>query len=295
MIRKIPEVRQTIPLAGSQMSVLRAGEGTPVLLAHSYLWDAEMWRPQIDRLSHCCSLIIPELWGHGESGPLPGDTRSLSDVAGHHIELLDRLDIDSCILVGLSVGGMWGVEMALAAPDRVEAIVLMDTFVGAEMDDRRAMYDGLLDAVAASGRVTPAMLDVIVPLFFSHRTLSDRPGETEAFRRALSSWPADRILDSLVPLGRMIFGRREALPDLGSVIGPALVMTGADDLSRPAHEGLLMSQVLDCPFIEIPHAGHIASLEAPEIVSKALEDFISSVVDGRVFHMKENPGAVFGH
>src|SRR5258708_8513445 len=108
-----------VEIAGSTMNVVDAGEGDVVVLGHSYLWSSEMWRPQIDGLSPHYRVIVPDLWGHGNSGPLPEGTEDLHDIARHHLALMDRLGIDRFTLVGLSVGGMWGAELALVAPERV--------------------------------------------------------------------------------------------------------------------------------------------------------------------------------
>ncbi|MFP3710763.1 alpha/beta fold hydrolase, partial [Paraburkholderia sp. SIMBA_009] len=92
---------------------------------HSYLWDAAMWAPQIDALSSRYRVIVPDLWGHGASGPLPEGTQTLDDLAEHASALLDALEIDACAVVGLSVGGMWGARLALREPRRVRSLVLM--------------------------------------------------------------------------------------------------------------------------------------------------------------------------
>ena len=63
--------RQFIEIDGARMSYIDQGQGFPVLLGHSYLWDAEMWQPQIDALSQHFRVIVPELWGHGRSDAPP--------------------------------------------------------------------------------------------------------------------------------------------------------------------------------------------------------------------------------
>ncbi|MDA6077685.1 hypothetical protein O0544_19320 [Edwardsiella anguillarum] len=50
------------------------GSGFPLVLGHSYLFDADMWRPQIEALSARYRVIVPELWGHGRSAALPEGT-----------------------------------------------------------------------------------------------------------------------------------------------------------------------------------------------------------------------------
>jgi pimeloyl-ACP methyl ester carboxylesterase len=53
------------------------GTGLPILFGHSFLWDARMWQSQIDFLKKDYRYIVPDLWSHGESDPLPNDDYSL--------------------------------------------------------------------------------------------------------------------------------------------------------------------------------------------------------------------------
>ena len=264
-----------IDIAGSRMHVVDVGEGPPVMLGHSFLWDAEMWRPQIDFLARRHRVIVPDLWGHGTSGPLPSHSCGIRDLAHQHLALLDALEIERCAVVGLSVGGMWGAELALIAPERVSALVLMGTSLAAEPADTQALYYAMLGAIAKAGVLPDQVREAAVPLFFSPGARERRPNLIEAFDASLRGWNAERLMDSIVPLGRMIFGRRDAAAELADIDAPTLVMTGSGDLARPPHEGRAMAELLDCPFIEIPQAGHISSLEAPDFVNDALSKFLA--------------------
>lgn len=268
----------SVTVAGSEMSVLDVGEGAPVVLGHSYLWDARMWAPQIAALSQSHRVIVPELWGHGGSGRLPDGTADLREVARHHLALLDALGVERCALVGLSVGGMWAAELALLAPGRVTALALLDCFLGEEPPASRSRYFGMLAAVESAGAVPEAIRQAILPLFLAPATLDSRPDLVGLFLATLEGVEPARLLDSLVPLGRMIFGRRDALPELRALRVPTTVMTGEHDASRPVAEGRRMAEVLGCGFAEIPGAGHISSLEAPDEVNRRLLDFLATAL-----------------
>jgi pimeloyl-ACP methyl ester carboxylesterase len=270
--------RKSAIIAGSTMTYVDVGEGTPVVLGHSYLWDADMWAPQIAALSQRYRVIVPDLWGHGDSGALPPYTATMSEISNHHLQLLDSLGIDNFALVGLSVGGMWATELALSVSERVTALCLINTFVGAEPAETRALFFSLLDTVAALGAVPHAMVDKLAPMFFGPDTFANRPEMVDAFRSQLTGVDRRALLETLVPLGRMIFGRRNAMPDLGRIAAPALVLTGEHDRSRPPAEGREMAAALNCDFVELPGAGHISSLETPEVLNRQLTAFLDGAL-----------------
>ena len=269
---------QQIELEGSIMNVLVAGTGPTVVLGHGFLLDAEMWLPQIHALSARFRVIAPDLWGHGRSGQLPAGTRDMAGIARQHLLLLDRLRVDRCAVIGLSLGGMWGAELALIAPERISALVLMDTSLAAEPLASRDAYFAMLDAVEQTGSIPPPVLATALELFFSPAIDVKRPGFREELAMRLQSWDAARLVDSVVPLGRMTFGRREALAALRGLKMPALVATGADDKARPEAEGRAMAEQIGCRFSLIPDAAHIANLEAPEFVTQLLLDFLDKAI-----------------
>ncbi len=267
--------KKTVDVQGSLLNVVDVGSGVPVVLGGSYLWDAEMWAPQVKALSSQYRVIVPELWGHGQSGAMPADTSSVRDVARQHLQLLDALGVERCAIVGLSMGGMWGAELALMAPDRVSALVLMGTSLAAEPANTRVSYFAMLDAIEQYGAVPEPVIVAAVPLFFSATVGSRHPELLGLLAARLRAWDPARLVDSVVPLGRMIFGRRNALDELSALAMPALIATGADDSARSPAEGHAMAERIGCEFVEIPQAGHIASLEAPETVNRILSDFLA--------------------
>ena len=267
---------RTIQVAGSPLSVVDVGSGPVVVLGGSFLWTAEMWRPQVEALSREYRVIVPELWGHGGSGALPPGTATMRDLARQHLELLDQLGVERCALVGLSVGGMWGAELALMAPERVSALVLMDTSLAAEPEDARNGYFAMLDVIEGSGALPDAIREAVVSLCFSHSVGLRKPELPARFDAALRAWDPRRLTDTITPLGRIIFGRRDALEDLSNLAVPALVVTGADDMAQPVERGQAMAERLACPFVAISEAGHISSLEAPERVNQVLTNFLVS-------------------
>ena len=269
-----------VEIDGSGMNVVDVGRGDAVLLAHGFLCDAEMWGPQLAALSRRHRVIVPELWGHGGSGPLPRRTRDMRDLARQHLTLLDKLSIGACTLVGFSLGGRSMLEMALLAPMRVRGLVLMSTYAGLEPPQSLERYTALIESVEAAGWIMPPVADAIVSLYFSANAARTAPHQPPLYRERLLGWNRARLADSILPLARMNFDRRDLMPELARLEMPALVMHGAHDAPRPPAEGRRMAERIGCPFVEIPDSGHIASLENPAFVSAALCDFLRRIASG---------------
>jgi pimeloyl-ACP methyl ester carboxylesterase len=267
-----------IEIEGQPLHYQSHGTGFPVLLGHSYLWDSSMWAPQIDALSRHYQVVAPDLWGHGQSGRLPENTQTLGDLATHASHLLDALGIRQCAIVGLSVGGMWGAELALREPDRVKCLVMMDADRGAEPEATREQYFQMLNAIESHGRIPEPMIDVIVPMFF--RRGATLNGELHArFRKALAEFSADQLRQSVVPLGRLIFGRSDALASLAGLDADStLLMCGEFDIPRPPTEMARMAAMIGCQQTVIPGAGHISNLENQSFVTDALHAWLSQHV-----------------
>ena len=256
------------------MSVIDRGRGMPVLLGHGFLWNWRMWAPQVCALQERCRLLVPEMWGHGQSGALPAGTRTLADLADQMIELFDLLDIDRAIVVGSSMGGMWGAHLAARAPDRVAGLVIMNSYLGEEPAQQRMAYSAMLNQVAATGEVSPELAGMIIPLFFAPEIERRAPALPAALVDQLARFTPDTLRQSIVPLGRTIFDRPDALSILSQVSAPTLVVAGAEDRARPPAESRIMAETLGCEMAVIPESGHTATLEQPQAVNATLLQFL---------------------
>ncbi|MEE1980563.1 alpha/beta hydrolase [Shewanella xiamenensis] len=267
--------RQQICIAGSQLSYLDIGTGPTLLFGHSYLWDSAMWAPQIALLSKSYRCIVPDLWGHGQSGTVPENCHSLLDISEHMLALMDALELETFSLIGLSVGAMWGAELVLKAPARVKTLAMLDSFIGFEPEITRAKYFGMLDMIQTAGSIPPALINAISPLFFADNAKANNPELVQRFESDLAALTPERIPD-IVKLGRIIFGRRDTLEFAEQFTLPCLIMVGVEDKARSVLESYLMSDAINgSQLVHIPSAGHISSLEQAEFVNQQLLAFLS--------------------
>ncbi|EQB32142.1 alpha/beta fold hydrolase [Sphingobium ummariense] len=264
-------------IAGSTLSVIDRGDGPAVLLGHGYLWDWRMWQPQIEALQKRFRLIVPEMWGHGRSGVMPGGTQSLADVAAQMLALMDALEIEEFTVIGSSMGGMWGAHLAASAPKRVHGLAVLNSYLGEEPLTNRRTYFGMLDQVEREGRVTDSIIANIMPLFFAPATLARSPGLGTQLRQQVAEYDTARLRQSIVPLGRLIFGREDAMHILDRINASILVIAGRQDRSRPFGESVEMAERLSTSAHILDDCGHSATLEQPETVNALLEEFLETI------------------
>ncbi|MCQ9084677.1 alpha/beta fold hydrolase [Vibrio harveyi] len=264
-------------IEGQQLAYLDKGEGPVLLFGHSYLWDNQMWAPQIEVLSQSYRCIVPDLWAHGESDAAPASTRSLVDYAQHMLTLMDHLEIEQFSIVGLSVGGMWGAELTSQAPQRVKSLVLMDTFIGLEPEVTHKKYFAMLDAISQVQAVPAPIVEAVTPLFFANNAEQANPELVASFKQSLEALQGEHAVE-VARIGRMVFGRRDVIEDAEMFALPTLIAVGREDKPRPVFESYLMNDcITGSELVEIPEAGHISSLEQPEIVNQMLLDFLNKV------------------
>ncbi len=272
---------KTALIDGKECAYQDMGEGYPILLGHSFLWDSQMWQPQLEALSKEFRCIAPDLWNHGQSGSINADSYSIEQLAEDNWKLMQHLGISEFAVVGLSVGGMWGAQLALDHPEAVRVLVMMDTFVGSEPPLPQKKYFGMMDFLDQSEHFVDALLNQVVPLFFSPRTLTEKPLLVETFRKSLESTKVENIR-GITALGRAIFARKSLLAQLPNIEQPTLVVVGRDDIPRPPKEAEEMARLLPNAELRIINdAGHISSLEQPEEVSSILLDFLREQVHSR--------------
>ena len=236
-----------------------------------------MWRAQVDHLSAEYRCIAPALWGHGGSDPVDGDCYDLETLTDDMVAFVDALGLDSWVMAGLSVGGMWGARLAHRLPDRVRGLVLMDTDLGAEPEESGQRFLGMIAMARQAGCLPPPLVEACLPFFLCDETLANQPDIVNTFKASLLGWDASS-LPGVMAVGEGIFTRSDFLPQLAAVTCPACVVVGEQDRSRPVHEAERLAATLgDAPLEIVPGAGHIPAVEQPARVNAILDGFLAGL------------------
>jgi 2-succinyl-6-hydroxy-2,4-cyclohexadiene-1-carboxylate synthase len=203
-----------------------------------------------------------DLPGHGTAAHLSGGLAEIADL------VVDALPGDRVVLGGYSFGARVALHVALRAPSRVSALVVLGASRGIRDADDRAQRRRHDDALAAH------LLDVGTEVFLSEwlaqplfSTLGSR---AEADTR---SHDAAGLAASLRAAGT---GTQEWLGDsLTSLDVPTLAMAGELDTKFVAEARAIADSMPKARLITIAGAGHAAHLEQPELVARAIETFLA--------------------
>lgn len=252
------------------------GEGEAIFFIHSYLWDKDMWAPQVEELSKKYKCICIELWGHGESELLDSNEKcTLGTLTDNVIEIANNLNIEKFYYVGLSVGAMIGTYLGLNYQERVKKMVIMDGYSGAEPQETKEKYFYLLKTIRGLGHIPNDIASMIAPMFFTKDESLNEGDLYRKFKNKLVNEKKENI-DTIVTVGEAIFGRDGVLEEMHKIGVSTLFMVGDEDIPRPVFESQEMSNLVKgSELIVVPKAGHISNLENPTFVTEKILSFFS--------------------
>ena len=236
------------------------GSGPPLILTHGYSSTSAMWNGQIEALSKQHQLILWDMRGHGQSD-YPGDPAAYSEAltVADIAALLDEVGAARAIVGGLSLGGYMSLAFYRAHPERVSALLIIDTGPGFKKDDARAAWNKR--ALDTADRFDREGLEVLKSASRERSTVShrDAKGLAQAARGMLTQRYA-RVI--------------ELLPEIRV---PSLVVVGADDAPFLAASDYMAAKIPGARKVVIPAAGHAVNIDQPQVFIEAVLPFLDSL------------------
>lgn len=249
-------------------TAIDGGEGNPwIVLSNSLGANLSMWDPQIDLLTTKYRVLRYDTRGHGGSDA-PEGRYDFDGLVADVIGLMDAHEIDSAAFMGLSMGGMTGLGLALDHPDRVSRVVCADGRADAP-EPFRAMWDQRMAAVEEHG--LEGIADGTLATWFTEAWREAHPDQLAEVRSmVLGNDPAGYIA-CCQALKRLDYLRR-----LGEVSIPVLYVGGTED--RGAAPEVMRAMAAATPggtFQEVPDAAHVANINQPKAFNEAIADFLA--------------------
>lgn len=242
------------------------GDRPPILFAHGFLLDEEMWDPQVEALRAEFRCISYDSRGFGRT-TFDGKPFTYWDLTDDAVALLDHLHIASAPLVGMSAGGFMALRAAIRHPDRFGALAIIASEAGTEDDEAMAGFRAMIADWSING---PANGGAILA-----HLLIGIPEMEPSWIAKWESWDAGQIAQP----GACLFDREDLTDRLGEIHCPVLVVHGAHDEVIPLERAQAVAQgVVDCRgFVPIEGAPHACNLSNPDDVNRAILEFLRDV------------------
>jgi pimeloyl-ACP methyl ester carboxylesterase len=261
---------------GVDLDVEVTGSGPGLLLVHGHGGAKEDFADHAAQLAEHHTVVMFDNRGHGSSGhPTEAAAYSLARMRADTWAVADAIGLDRFRVLGHSMGGMIVRRMPLEQPERVEALVLMDTSAGPVPDIvpelvEIAAYVGLTDGKDALKALIDSVGALDTPPY--HRLLLERPGYQEFQDR---KW-ADTSVVMWSTLAVEIARQPDDLPQLRAITCPTLVIVGELDLVFVPGSTLMAETIPGAQLEVIAGAGHSPQFEAPDGWIEVLERFLAA-------------------
>jgi len=231
------------------------GQGYAVVFLHGFSSTHQAWTPQVPDLSKEVRFITYDARGHGLSdSPEKAEDYSADIVVEDLFQLLGDLGIDQAVVGGLSMGGYESLRFYLTHPDKVKALIIMDTGPGYKNPEHREAWNQDREAVAK--QLETRGIEVL---------LDDEMTEN---RR--------EILRKQNPIGlahmcRKVVAQHDSrvIENLSEIKVPSLILVGESDTPFIPAAHYMAKKITDSELVIIPNAGHSANVDNPEAFNRA--------------------------
>ncbi|MEM7093137.1 MAG: alpha/beta hydrolase [Actinomycetota bacterium] len=245
------------------------GDGPAVLFSHGFLMDHTMFDAQVAALGDDYRCVRWDERGFGDT-PATGPF-SYWDSADDAVALLDHLNIESAVFVGMSQGGFLSLRAALAHPDRVRALALIDSQAGVDDAETLEGYRGMIAHWTSDeplGDVGQFVAGLII-------------GEPELSATWIDIWESrrDDRRGQMVHAAGALLDRDDITERLGEIACPVLSFHGDGDMAISMERAQAVQAGVADPrgLVTVPGGAHAPNMTHPEIVNPALVEFLASL------------------
>lgn len=241
------------------------GDKPPVVFSHGFLSDHELFAPQVAALREHFRCITWDQRYHGQT-KCESQAFSISDAVADLRALLAHLQVERAALVGFSFGGWISNRFALAYPDQVAALVIVDSYERMETEEERDNYLGFKAMVTERGFDDEVSSNLLGFLFGADFDASHWVAKWRS--RPPQQWA--HVYDAM--LSRDDIGER-----LADIRCPSLVLHSEFNPANPPQVARDLCRSLgNCERMSvISGSGHTAPLEAPRQVNRELDEFLT--------------------
>jgi pimeloyl-ACP methyl ester carboxylesterase len=262
---------------GVELAAVVEGSGPGLLLVHGFGGAKEDFADHIPRLARDHTVVAFDHRGHGESDK-PADVAaySLERLRADTMQVADSAGLDTFRLLGHSMGGMVVRRLAVRSPDRVEALVMMDTSPGPIPGfDPELMEIAAAHALEHGKDALRELLDMAKTLNTPayERCLEERPGYAEFEAKKWND--LSEVMWAVMV--RELANQTDDLDAMRTLTRPVLVIVGEQDRPFVGVSRKMAGAIPNASLVIVPNAGHSPQFENAAVWIDALTRFLASV------------------
>ncbi|GGK35625.1 3-oxoadipate enol-lactonase [Salinarimonas ramus] len=255
---------------GVRLRVRRDACATPdaptIVLSNSLAASLEMWDAQVALLRTRFHVVRYDTRGHGGSD-VPAGPYGFSDLVGDVVGLMDALAIPRATFMGLSLGGMTGLGLAIAHPDRVERLVCCAARADAPAPVVAA-WESRIATVSEGG--VDAIADETLARWLSDDFRARDPERAAAIRAMIAGTPADGWIACARALQTLDYAR-----SLGTIKAPTLYVVGSDDAAATPDVMRAMAEATPGARLAVIEGGrHLPNVDSAAEFDRVLAGFL---------------------
>ena len=262
-----------VTVNGVRLHYDEAGSGPPIVLIHAFPVGRRMWEPQMAALASRHRVIAYDVRGFGLSeAPREPERYSVGIAVGDARALLESVGALPATICGLSMGGNIAVNLALAHPGAVSALIACDTGAGSEDAEAFAVRCEEYAVAAERG------IDAFVEAAFGWPVFADYGAQGKAQAALLRELVRAQPPHAIALIARRVLSPRKPIyalePGLRALRVPTLVVYGERDEACVQSSEFLARVIPGAQLWKVPGATHFVNLDEPAAFNQRLLDFL---------------------
>ena len=256
-------------------SYQKQGAGPAIVLIHGLGSSSLDWAPQIEALEKDYTVVVPDLYGHGQSMSVP-QSLTISDFADQVAAILDHEGLGAAHIVGLSLGGAAAFQFAVQRPELVKSLVIINSRANFRpsgwRENMTVLSRGLISRLLGMKVFSRVLAKKLFPnseqlqQLLQTRFVKNKPQNYRQCMRALLNWSAESSLQSITC--------------------PVLIVASEYDYYPLDDTKAYMTKLDNAQLVVIEGAHHAVTLEKPMAFNRVLMDYL------RQQHATELPSAM---
>jgi pimeloyl-ACP methyl ester carboxylesterase len=270
---------KSINYRGSLLYYQDEGSGSPVILLHGFGESGSIWNEQVNFLQHDFRIIVPDIPGSGLSKmPDMGDQfLNMEDYADAIKSIFDQENIETCTLIGHSMGGYITMAFAAKYPEKLNGFGLFHSTAMADSEEKKTVRQKGISFIQSHGPV--AFLEEAIPNLYGAAYKAKNQAGLSKHVEESSSISATTLINYY----RGMMQRPDHKAVLQNFDKPVLFIMGEEDKTVNLQETLSQSHLPVESHVHIwKEVAHMGMREATEKTNHTLLAYLQHINENKI-------------